>query len=404
MHNIPPPIEPIKGSYERLQALLDKLPAMVGYWDQQQRNRFGNQAYVQWFGVTPQWMLGRHIREVLGEPIYALNRPYIEAALRGQPQNFEREITGPDGVVRHSQAHYIPDEANEQVQGFLVLVVDITPRKALADSMARELAQAHELAQALEARARAEGESAQLRAMVAERERMLKEREELLWFLAHEVRQPLNNASAALQAAAAAMSRPDVRATPQASVPLVRAEQVLQHVIGALNNNLTAATMLVAGSPPVLIDTELVSLIDLVLHDLDASQRDRVVVDYAPDLARTVQLQPGLARLALCNLLTNALNYSPSNRPVRLKVSESDEPLSLSFEVIDQGEGMPQEVLSHLFERGRRGSNARSVTGAGLGLYLVHQIVRLHGGTLEVNSKPPCGTTIRMTLPQGVAP
>jgi two-component system OmpR family sensor kinase len=406
-----PPIEPIRGSYERLQALLDKLPAMVGYWDQRQRNRFGNQAYVDWFGVTPDWMLGRHIREILGERIYALNLPFIEGALRGEVQHFEREITDPSGVVRHSQAHYIPDVVDGQVRGFFVLVVDITPRKALADSLARELAQARELALALEARARAEGESAELRALVSERdrmlqerERMLQEREELLWFLAHEVRQPLNNASAALQAAAAALAQPALQATPAAREPVVRAEHVLQHVIEALNNNLTAATMLVAGAPPALIDADLAALIDLVLHDVDASHRGRVHVELGGCVARTVQLQPGLARLALSNLLNNALHYSPEQHPVLLRVYDSDEPLSLSFEVTDLGGGIPAEVQAHLFERGRRGSNARSVSGAGLGLYLVHQIVRLHGGTVTVSSAADQGTTIRLTLPQGVAP
>lgn len=392
---------PIRGSYARLQALLDKLPAMVGYWDTQQRNRFGNQAYVEWFGFTPEQMLGRHIREILGERIYALNLPYIEAALRGEPQHFEREIVDTQGVTRHSQADYIPDEEDGVVQGFFVLVSDVTPHKRLAESMKRELTQARQLTTALEARARAEGESAQLRSVVAQRDQMLQEREELLWFLAHEVRQPLNNASAALQAAANALAQPGA---PDAREPLERAGQVLQHVISALNNNLTAATMLVAGAPPALMDTDLAGLIDLVLHDIDPGQRERVAVDLGGCMARTVQLQPGLARLALCNLLTNALHYSPEGRPVQLRVFDSDEPLTLSFEVHDQGEGLPPEVMKHLFERGHRGSNARTVNGAGLGLYLVHQIVRLHGGTVAVDHCQPQGMVIRMTLPQGVAP
>jgi PAS domain S-box-containing protein len=396
--------EPLRESYERLRILLDKLPAMVGYWDAQQCNRFGNQAYVDWFGVTPQWMLGRHIREILGEPLYALNQPFIEAALRGEPQHFERRIVDPRGATRHSQAHYIPDKQAGQVRGFFVLVVDITPRKALEDSMARELAQARQLATALEAQARAEVESAQLRTLVAERDQMLKERAELLWFLAHEVRQPLNNASAALQAATAAMARRDQQHAPGQTPEhaLERAEQVLHHVIGALNNNLTAATMLVAGAQATLADTDLAAFIALVLHDIDSGQRSRIQVESFGS-ARTVQLQPGLARLALSNLLTNALRYSPEPTPVRLVVYDSDEPLALTFEVIDQGSGLPSDMQGRLFERGQRGSNARSGTGGGLGLYLVHQIVRLHGGTVEVASLAPQGTCIRLTLPQGVA-
>lgn len=387
-----PPTEPPRGSNPRLQALLDKLPAMVGYWDAEQRNGFGNQAYVDWFGVTSDWVLGRHLRELLGERMYALNLPYIEGALRGEPQHFQREIIDPNGVTRYTQAHYIPDVVGAQVRGFFALVVDITAQKALTDGMARER---------VPAQRRAEGEAAQPRALVAENERMLKEREELLWFLAHQVRQPLNNASAALQAAASALMQPGA---PQAREPLVRAEQVLQHVIGALNNNLAVATMLVTGTPPALLDTDLRALIDTVLHDVDVGQRHRVQVDCSGCAARTVQLEPGLARLALCNLVANALHYSPDHQPVQLRVYDTDEPLALTFEVCDRGSGLPAKVLAHLFERGLRGPNARTEGGAGLGLYLVYQIVKLHGGTVNVGRQHPRGTVIRLTLPQGVAP
>lgn len=398
-----PPTPPfLQRSSPSLQALLDNLPAMVGYWDAGQCNRFANQAYVEWFGVTPHWLLGRHIRELLGETLYALNQPHIEAALRGEAQNFDREIRDPQGAVRHSQAHYIPDVADGgTVQGFFVLVVDVTSKKALADAMARELDQARELALALAARERAEDESAQLRALVAERDRMLAEREDLLRFLAHEVRQPLNNASAALQAAASALAQPGSAPVDE---PLKRAEQVVQHVIGALNNNLAAATMLVDGGHAPCIDTDLRALIDTVLLDIDLAQRHRVQVDCDDCSARTVQLQPGLVRLALCNLLKNALHYSPAHEPVRLRVYDADEPLSLTFEVIDRGRGLPRKVLDQVFARPALPSASRTGTGAGLGLYLVHQIVQLHGGAVTMAPHAPRGTLIRITLPQGVAP
>lgn len=378
----------------RLQVLLDNLPAMVAYWDAQQRNGYANRAHQDWFGVSPAWILGQHLCDLLGETRYRETLPYFEAALGGRAQAFECDIVDPQGCTRHAQAHYIPDVVDHQVRGVFVHVTDVTPRKALADALARELAQQRELTQALQARARAEDESAQWRAMVAERE-------DLLRFLAHEVRQPLNNASAALQAAASALAHPQ---RGQASEPLERAEQVLHHVIGALNNNLAAATVLVAGAQAQRIDTDLSALLDTVLLDLDQAQRHRVQVDHTDCSARTVQLQPGLVRLALCNLLKNALHYSPEREPVRVRVYDTDEPLALTFEVIDRGDGVPREVLNHLFDRPPRQPPSRTGAGAGLGLYLVHQIVRLHGGAVTVERHAPKGTLIRMTLPQGVEP
>lgn len=119
-----------QGSERSLLAILDQMPAMVGYWDCEQRNRFGNQAYVEWFGITPAEMLGKHIREIIGEERYRLNLPYIEAALRGEKQEFERAIPTPDGSrIRHSLASYIPDFNDGEVCGFFVMVADITAIK-----------------------------------------------------------------------------------------------------------------------------------------------------------------------------------------------------------------------------------------------------------------------------------
>jgi PAS domain S-box-containing protein len=119
-----------------LRSILDNMPSMIGYWDRDQRNRFGNHAYLDWFGVDPATMPGKHIREVIGEERYRLNLPYIEAALRGEFQQFERAIPSPDGkTLRHSLANYIPDIVNGEVLGFYVLVTDITATKQAEEAL-----------------------------------------------------------------------------------------------------------------------------------------------------------------------------------------------------------------------------------------------------------------------------
>jgi PAS domain S-box-containing protein len=112
-----------------LGAILDALPAMVGYWDTDLRNRFANRAYVEFLGLTPEEIRGRHASEVLGPELYALNRPYIERALAGESQLFERAIIDPSGAPRHTQESYIPDVSDRKVRGLLVLVTDITARQ-----------------------------------------------------------------------------------------------------------------------------------------------------------------------------------------------------------------------------------------------------------------------------------
>jgi diguanylate cyclase (GGDEF)-like protein/PAS domain S-box-containing protein len=103
---------------------------MIGYWDKNLLNRYCNKAYSSWFGVSPEQLLGKHIQELLGEKIFRLNLTYIEAALRGQPQEFERTIPTPDGSgQRYSLAEYIPDIIDGEVKGFFVQVSDISAIK-----------------------------------------------------------------------------------------------------------------------------------------------------------------------------------------------------------------------------------------------------------------------------------
>ena len=81
---------------ELMRRVVDGVPAILSYWGPDQRCRFANRAYERWFGVSPESMVGQHAREFLG-PAYPLLLPHIKAALRGEPQQFERDLPGPSG-------------------------------------------------------------------------------------------------------------------------------------------------------------------------------------------------------------------------------------------------------------------------------------------------------------------
>src|SRR5678815_2014366 len=118
-----------------LHQIVDRIPSMLAYWDAEQRCRFANRAYERWFGVSPETLIGKHISELLG-PLYKLNLPYIEGALRGEPQEFEREIPDPaGGPARHSLASYIPDVVDGKVRGFFALVIDVSAIKRAEQAM-----------------------------------------------------------------------------------------------------------------------------------------------------------------------------------------------------------------------------------------------------------------------------
>ena len=112
-----------------IRGIVNGLPALIGYWDADLHNLFANQAYIEFFGLTPEQIHGLHIREVLGEELYAKNLPFLQRALAGERQMFDREIPTPSGEKRYTQASYIPDVVDGVVQGIFVLVTDISQRR-----------------------------------------------------------------------------------------------------------------------------------------------------------------------------------------------------------------------------------------------------------------------------------
>lgn len=122
-------------SPEGIQAMLNALPAMVGYWDSQQRNRMANDAYIENFGKAPQEMRDTSLRDLLGPELYEKSLPYVEQALAGRPQQFDHAIRTPAGELRYVQASYIPDIVEEEVKGFFVLLTDITERQRIEEEV-----------------------------------------------------------------------------------------------------------------------------------------------------------------------------------------------------------------------------------------------------------------------------
>lgn len=111
-----------------------------------------------------------------------------------------------------------------------------------------------------------------------------------------------------------------------------------------------------------------------------------------------VSLDEGRIDQVFTNLLTNAIKYG-SNRPIRISLSKSFEGNAFELVVEDQGIGIAEADTSRIFERFERAVESRSITGLGLGLYIVRQIVEAHGGTIRVESELSIGSRFIVNLP-----
>ncbi|MFN6583342.1 MAG: PAS domain S-box protein [Aulosira sp. ZfuVER01] len=121
---------------EQLQLITNAVPVFISYVDAQQRYRFNNRKYEEWYGIKASQMCGQHIQEIVGESGYEAIRPYIETVLSGELVTYETQMVSPKGSIHDVNISYVP-QFNQQgeVEGFVALINDITDNKQAQNAL-----------------------------------------------------------------------------------------------------------------------------------------------------------------------------------------------------------------------------------------------------------------------------
>lgn len=226
-------------------------------------------------------------------------------------------------------------------------------------------------------------------------ERLADERLNLLQMMTHEVRQPLNNAQAALQAM---LDETNAREhnVELARHAAVRVQLVLDEVILSLSNSIVAARMIEWRDKPVLVTAGAGETLALAVMDCPGTETGRLSVANPADEI-FVQADPVLLRLALRNLLANALKYSPSGSQIEVMVLLDDERFGVAFRITNAVSD-PRLLLGNLFARGKRGMDV-GYEGFGLGLFMANETARIHNGELTYWQSRSDEVTFELFLP-----
>lgn len=335
---------------ERVHRIIDTAPVYIAYIDCEYRFQIVSQHYVDIFRRPREQLLGRTVRELLGDTVWDMIEPHYHRAIKGERVSFEIDAPIEGFGTRSMHARYTPDVDNQGiVRGVMTVVRDITEQK-IAEQLLKDSD---------------------------------RRKDEFLATLAHELRNPLASLSNALHI----LPRVEDQPGRVAQLREIMGRQVGQ--LRRLIDDLLDVSRISRGKIELRRQsTDLVSIVHEALesvapaieahnHSLECNTPDHSLEFYG-DHGRLVQV--------FGNLIQNASKYTPPGGRISIRVGQEDE--DIIVRVRDTGIGIPNSMLTSIFEPFTQINQSldRAQGGLGIGLTLVKSIVEMHGGAVQVRS------------------
>ncbi|HEY9893870.1 MAG TPA: PAS domain S-box protein [Candidatus Sericytochromatia bacterium] len=399
-------------SEKQLRTITNALPVLIAYIDADQRFRFHNQTYEQWFGCDWTDIQGQHLSQVLGEQAYQSIKPYVKRALSGETATYESLVPYKNDGNRWVSATYLPD-INQQgaVQGYFALIADITDRK-LAEQAILNMNEALEI--------KVEERTTALKQLNAELVNSNRELEQFAYIASHDLQEPLRAVIGYTQLLMQEYQTLFDASAQQYAEYIVDGGKRMQQLIQDLLHYSRVGTRDLVFTP---IDCNVV--LDQVLSNLQVAIAERQAL-VTSDLLPTVTVDKLQLTQLLQNLIGNAIKFCRDDAP-RVHISarrageaeaqkkqgepeggDSENQLETSphspettwlFSVHDNGIGIKPRYLERIFEIFKRLHTRTEFPGTGIGLAVCKKIVERHGGHIWAESQPGTGTTFYFTLP-----
>ena len=211
----------------------------------------------------------------------------------------------------------------------------------------------------------------------------------------HDLRTPLTAMQGEIEVALRGERSPaDYKAT------LTSVLEEVDHLV-SISDSLVLLARLDAGAlSPERIERDVADLVQRSALRAQARAEGRRNITFAgPDGGMTATIDAKMLTVAVDHLLDNAIKHTPDGTDVHVSVTAHDDDLTITVE--DNGPGLSEETLSHLFERFYRTDEARSRTGAaGLGLTIVAAIVSAHSGKVRADASDRGGLRVSMEIPR----
>jgi len=367
-----------------LRTMLDVFPGYIARTSEDFHFEYANQRFAALFGLSPEQVIGRHARDLLGEAAYEATRKRREQIVAsGQPISFERHVESPSGGkgLDLLMTHFMVESARlDGRRKFYQFAIDISERKRAERALAAR--------------------EAELSAARDEAERANRAKSDFLSSMSHELRTPMNAILGFGQLMEFDKTLPD-----EHQENLREILKAGHHLLELINEVLDLARV---ESGRVDLSLEPVELRPLVGECLGlvSTLADKRAIRISHSCPPGVAVRADRTRLkqALLNLLSNAIKYNRESGSVTLTFEPCDGD-RLRIRITDTGPGIPAARFVELFQPFYRlGAENSEIEGTGIGLTITRRIVELMGGTVDVESQLGVGSTFWIELPSESLP
>lgn len=375
----------VEAERSKLQRLFMQAPAAICILEGPElRFAFTNDLYRQIVGDRD--LIGRPVREALPEMVnqglialiervYATGEPFIGSEL---PIQIDKYHDSPMELGYFSFVYQPTRDAQGHIDGVLVHAIDVTDQVRAQHERNELFAQA-EIAR-------------------AEAERAVQIRDQFFSVAAHELKTPLTSLLGNVQliqrrsAREGLLHERDQRALGVVAAQTHRLHQMIEALLDV--TRLESGHLSLNRAP-----LDLSALVQRIVDEVQPSLSNHTLAFSSPDTALLVDGDALRLEQVLQNIVQNAVKYSPSGGTIAIDMRSREQSACVS--VADQGIGIPQDSLQHLFSRFYRATNVNTqhISGMGIGLYVVKEILTLHGGSVAVESSEGIGSTFTICLP-----
>ncbi|WP_299707989.1 PAS domain-containing sensor histidine kinase [uncultured Pontibacter sp.] len=379
----------VEQSAETLRLITDALPVLIGYLDKEEKYRFTNKAYESWFPLKANELLGRPVRDVIGEKAYSGVKQYIDRALAGERLNYESRMPYREDFVKYIYSSYVPDIRDGEVVGFYTLVHDITEQTIARMKLEESEQEARALTEKLAAT------NLELSDTNTQLVRINADLDNFIYAASHDLKAPIFNIERLLLILLESIPS-EVRTSDEVKGVIEMIESSIARFKRTIEH-LTDVTKLQKENSQEVSEVNLRELIDDVALDLSSQIEKagaKLEIDVAPHMA--IRFSEKNMRSIVYNLLSNAIKYSSPDRVPLVQISGKTSGDFAIITVQDNGLGMSPSGQQKIFSMFTRLHD--HVDGSGIGLYMVKRIVENAEGRIEVKSKVGKGSTLSIYL------